>query len=176
MRVIVASDIHGYVYYAKKLVERFKAEKAEQLILLGDIYYHGSGTSEEYDEEKVKNLLNDMWDKIVCTRGNCDNEVDEMVSRFSFIDSLEFNIGEKKVYLAHGNRINWEFPHYYGDIIIFGHLHKGFIKKEQDVIIANTGSVSLPRGGTENSYIVLTDKTIELKNLDGKVLDCQELN
>lgn len=171
MRLLVASDIHGSAYYTKKLLERFKAEKSEQLILLGDIYYHGSSLSLEYDEEEVKNMLNDMWDKIVCTRGNCDNEVDEMISRFSFIDYLELNIKGKKVYLAHGHKINFNFPNYYGDIIIFGHWHTGFIKNENGAVIANTGSISLPRKSTANSYIILTDDVIELKDLDGNILE-----
>lgn len=171
MRLLIASDIHGSLYYTKKLLECFRLEKAEELILLGDIYYHGSGTSLEYDEDGVKNILNNIWDKIVCTRGNCDNEVDEMISRFSFIDKLELNIKDKKVYMAHGHRMNMEFPHYYGDIVIFGHLHTGFIKSENGVIIANTGSVSLPRNGTVNTYIMLTDESIELKDLEGNVLE-----
>ena len=41
MKLFIASDIHGSKYYAQKIVERFYAEKADKLILLGDIYYHG---------------------------------------------------------------------------------------------------------------------------------------
>jgi len=175
MRVVIASDIHGSAYYAAKLKERFLAEKAEQLILLGDIYYHGprNDLSYEYDPMKVANILNDMWDKVVSVRGNCDSEVDEMISRFSFIENMELFVSGKKVHLSHGHKINWDFPHYYGDIIIYGHLHTGFIKKEDGVIIANSGSVSLPKNGTKNSYIVLTDEKIELKDLDGNILESE---
>ena len=167
MRVVIASDIHGSAYYAAKLKERFLAEKAEQLILLGDVYYHGprNDLSYEYDPMKVAGILNDMWDKVVSVRGNCDSEVDEMISRFSFIENMELFVSGKKVHLSHGHKINWDFPHYYGDIIVYGHLHTGFIKKEDGVIIANSGSVSLPKNGTKNSYIVLTDDKIELKDI-----------
>lgn len=177
MKVVIASDIHGSGYYAEKLKERFEEEKAEQLILLGDVYYHGprNGLSYEYDPQKVADILNSMWSKVVCVRGNCDSEVDEMISRFSFIDNMELFVSGKKVYLSHGHRLNFDFPSYYGDIIICGHLHTGFIKKEDNIIIANTGSVSLPKNGTANSYIVLTDNFIELKDMEGNVLESEEV-
>ena len=175
MRVVIASDIHGSAYYAKKLKERVLAEKAEQLILLGDVYYHGprNDLSYEYNPQEVANILNSMWEKTVCVRGNCDSEVDEMISRFSFIENMELFVSGKRVYLSHGHKINWDFPHYYGDIIIFGHLHTGYIKKENDVIIANTGSTSLPKNGTPHSYIVLTDDKLELKDIDGNLLESE---
>lgn len=178
MKIVIASDIHGSAYYANKLKERFTAEKADQLILLGDIYYHGprNELSYEYDPQKVAGILNDMWEKIVCVRGNCDSEVDEMISRFSFIENMELLISGKRVYLAHGHKINWDFPQYYGDIIIYGHLHTGFIKKDNNVIIANTGSTSLPKNGTPNSYIVLTEEKIELKDIDGNLLESEAIN
>jgi len=177
MKVVIASDIHGSAYYANKLKERFEAEKAEQLILLGDIYYHGprNDLSYEYDPQKVANILNDMWSKIVSVKGNCDSEVDEMISRFSFIENMELFVNGKRVYLAHGHKINWDFPHYYGDIIIYGHLHTGFIKRENDVIIANAGSTSLPKNGTPHSYIVLTDEKLELKDIDGNLLESEAI-
>ena len=176
MRIIIASDIHGSAYFAEKLKDCFRKEKAEQLILLGDIYYHGprNDLSYEYNPQKVADIFNEMWDKIVCTKGNCDSEVDEMISRFSFIDNMELFVKGKKVFLAHGHKINWDFPNYYGDVIIFGHLHTGFIKNENGIIIANTGSVSLPKNSTPNSYIVMTDEGIELKDLEGNIIQKQE--
>lgn len=175
MKVVIASDIHGSAYYANKLKERFLEEKAEQLILLGDIYYHGprNDLSFEYDPQKVADILNSIWDRVVSTRGNCDSEVDEMISRFSFVENMELFVGGKRVYLAHGHKINWDFPNYYGDIIIYGHLHTGFIKRDQNTIIVNSGSVSLPKNGTPNSYIVLTDEKIELKDIEGNLLESE---
>ena len=41
MKLMFASDIHGSYYYAQKTVEAYREEKAEKLILLGDILYHG---------------------------------------------------------------------------------------------------------------------------------------
>ena len=41
MKLMIASDIHGSKYYCGKLMERWNAEAAGRLILLGDILYHG---------------------------------------------------------------------------------------------------------------------------------------
>ena len=110
MRVVIASDIHGSAYYAAKLKERFLAEKAEQLILLGDIYYHGprNDLSYEYDPQKVADILNSMWSKVVSVRGNCDSEVDEMISKFQFVENTQLYVDNKKVFLSHGHKLQIE--------------------------------------------------------------------
>ena len=41
MKFVIASDLHGSAYYTKKLIERYRAEEADRLVLLGDIYNHG---------------------------------------------------------------------------------------------------------------------------------------
>ena len=41
MKFLIASDIHGSAYFCKKLLEAYDKEKADKLILLGDILYHG---------------------------------------------------------------------------------------------------------------------------------------
>ena len=39
MKLLIASDIHGSAYYCEKLIEAYKNEKADRLLLLGDILY-----------------------------------------------------------------------------------------------------------------------------------------
>ena len=41
MAVLIASDIHGSALYCEQLLDLMKKEKMEDLILLGDILYHG---------------------------------------------------------------------------------------------------------------------------------------
>ena len=41
MKYMFASDIHGSAYYCKKMLEAYDKEKADRLVLLGDILYHG---------------------------------------------------------------------------------------------------------------------------------------
>ena len=41
MKYLIASDIHGSAYWCRKMLEKFKESRAEKLILLADILYHG---------------------------------------------------------------------------------------------------------------------------------------
>ena len=41
MKLMIASDIHGSAYYCRKMLEAYDREKADKLLLLGDILYHG---------------------------------------------------------------------------------------------------------------------------------------
>ena len=84
MKLMIASDIHGSAMYCKNLMEAFDREKADRLLLLGDILYHGprNDLPEEYAPKKVISMLNDVRDRLFCVRGNCDTEVDQMVLNF----------------------------------------------------------------------------------------------
>ena len=41
MKLMIASDIHGSAFYCEKMIEAYKREGADRLLLLGDILYHG---------------------------------------------------------------------------------------------------------------------------------------
>ena len=41
MKYMFASDVHGSAYYCRKMLETYKKEQAERLVLLGDLLYHG---------------------------------------------------------------------------------------------------------------------------------------
>ena len=90
MKVLVISDIHGSGYYAEKIKEINEKEKPEKIILLGDLYYHGprNNLSQEYNPMKVAEILNSLKDKLLVVKGNCDAEVDEMISEFEFKDHI----------------------------------------------------------------------------------------
>ena len=88
MKYLIASDIHGSAFWCHKLLERFVAEQADGLWLLGDVLYHGprNDLPEEYSPKKVIAMLNPLSSQIVCVRGNCDAEVDQMVLDFPIMD------------------------------------------------------------------------------------------
>ena len=94
MKRLVVSDVHGSKYYADKMLEIYKSEAPDKIILLGDLYYHGPRNSlpEGYNSQKVADILNSISDKILCVRGNCDSEVDEMISKFHFTENLQLYI------------------------------------------------------------------------------------
>ena len=84
MKLMFISDIHGSSLYAQKAIDTYKQEKADKLIILGDILYHGprNDLPEEYAPKKVISLLNAYKKDIIAVRGNCDAEVDQMVLDF----------------------------------------------------------------------------------------------
>lgn len=41
MKLMIASDLHGSAYYCRLLLEAFRREGAQRLVLLGDLLYHG---------------------------------------------------------------------------------------------------------------------------------------
>ena len=110
MRVVIASDIHGSLYYTEKLKEIVEKENPEKIILLGDLYYHGprNELTQEYSPMKVSEILNEMKDKLLVVKGNCDAEVDEMISKFKFEDHILLELNDKKFYFTHGHKYNIE--------------------------------------------------------------------
>lgn len=60
MKYMIASDIHGSAYYCEKMLEALEKEKADRLVLLGDLLYHGprNDLPREYAPKKVIAMLN----------------------------------------------------------------------------------------------------------------------
>ena len=58
MKYMFASDVHGSAYYCRKMLDAYKEEKAERLVLLGDLLYHGprNDLPREYAPKQVKPL------------------------------------------------------------------------------------------------------------------------
>ncbi len=174
MKYLIASDVHGSAFYLKKLVDRFVMEKADKLILLGDIYNHGPRNPfpDEYCPSSVSDILNGITDKLIVIKGNCDSAVDTMISNFDFIESAVITTANKSVFLTHGHVYNKDAkPKTKFDAVIYGHFHTGFIERLDGCVYANAGSISLPKNGTKNSYIILDNGALELKELEGNVID-----
>ena len=178
MKILIASDLHGSAYYAEKILQVAESEKAEKIVLLGDIYNHGprNPLPEDYSPQKVSAMLNAIKDKLIVIKGNCDSEVDTMISEFSFLEDAVILSGDKTVFCTHGHVYNKDkLPATAFDVIIYGHFHTGFIEKVGDMVIANPGSTSLPKNGTPNSYMVLDNGTLTLKDIDGKLISSKNI-
>ncbi len=174
MRIMVASDIHGSAFYCEKLLDAFKREKTDKLLLLGDILYHGprNDLPEGYAPKKVIEMLNAIKDKLLCVRGNCDTEVDQMVLDFPVLaDYAILYLGDRLVYATHGHNYNEDKlpPLQKGNILLHGHTHVPVCREHEDYIYMNPGSVSIPKEGSAHGYMMLSDKTVEWKTLDGEV-------
>jgi putative phosphoesterase len=172
MKILIASDIHGSAAATEKLLERFAEEKADTLVLLGDIYNHGprNGIPDGYDPMLTAEYLNAVTKNLIVIKGNCDSEVDEMISDFDFAENAYLFIDGKKIYLTHGHVRNENNLPKNADAVFYGHFHIGFIKKIGDITVANPGSVTFPKNGSEKSYLLLQDGLLVLKTLDGRII------
>lgn len=171
MRFIIASDIHGSAEWCKKLVDAFENERAEKLLLLGDLLYHGprNPLPDGYAPAKVAELLSLIKDKIICVRGNCDSEVDQMVLPFNVSSDYAYICADGLNFcLSHGHR---EVPPLNnGDIYLTGHTHVP-LKENCGYIHLNPGSVSLPKENSPHGYILYDNGTFLFKDFDGNVYD-----
>lgn len=172
-KIMIASDIHGSAYYCRKLLERYKEEKADRLILLGDILYHGprNDLPKEYAPKEVIAMLNPLRDELICVRGNCDTEVDQMVLDFNVLcEQACIYVNDRTLVLAHGHKLDEKnMPALKtGDYLVCGHTHIPKFEKRENYTYINPGSVSIPKEGSANSYIILED-TFCWKDLEGNV-------
>lgn len=106
MKWMIASDLHGSAYYCRKMLEAFEREGADRLFLLGDLLYHGprNDLPREYAPKEVIPLLNGKREKLLCVRGNCDAEVDQMVLEFPVLaDYAVLPVGQRLIYATHGH-------------------------------------------------------------------------
>lgn len=169
MRIFVISDIHGSLKYLNDFMKIYKEENGDTLVILGDILYHGprNPLPEEYNPKEVANILNNMKEKIIWIKGNCDGEVDEMVLDFRMVERGVLFYNNHKIYLSHGHKEDENNNKLSkGDILLVGHTHINFIKEKNDVIIANPGSLSLPKNDTKNSYMLIEDNKISIYSLE----------
>ncbi len=173
MKFLIASDIHGSAYYCRALLDAFDREGADRLLLLGDLLYHGprNDLPLEYDPKAVIALLNARKDVLLCVRGNCDSEVDQMVLDFPILaEYAVLPVGERLIYATHGHVFNnTHLPSLKaGDILLHGHTHVPAWEEHPTHIYANPGSVSIPKENSPHSYMTLTDGVLCWKTLDGE--------
>ena len=172
MKILIASDIHGSAFYCNRLIDCYKKENADRLILLGDVLYHGprNDLPKEYAPKTVIELLNEYKEVIYCVRGNCEAEVDQMVLQFPILaDYFLLPVGERMVFITHGHIFNKENvpPMKKGDILLHGHTHIPACEAFDEYIYMNPGSVSIPKDGSPHGYMVLEENRFVWKDLDG---------
>ena len=175
MKLLIASDLHGSSFYVEKLIRRVEAENPDKILLLGDLLYHGprNALPELYDTSAVAKFLNDRKNMLLCVRGNCDTEVDQMVLDFPILaDYCILELDGHTLFATHGHRYNRQNlpPMGTGEILLHGHTHiPAWESFGDDNLYLNPGSVSIPKMNSANSYMVLEDGTFQWKTLDGKV-------
>lgn len=172
-KLLIASDLHGSAKYCIEILKAFEREGADQLILLGDVLYHGprNPLPEEYNPQQVSELLSAYKNKILCVRGNCDSEVDQAVLPFPMLSDYALAFADGlRICLCHGHK---EAPPLEsGDVYVTGHTHVPLNTRDNGYLHLNPGSVSLPKDDAQTrGYILYDDGVFYFKTLDGKIYD-----
>ena len=174
MKLMIASDIHGSAYYCEKMLDAFQREQADRLLLLGDFLYHGprNDLPKDYDPKKVISMLNSVKQSLLCVRGNCDTEVDQMVLEFPILsDYCLLEINGQTIFATHGHIYHPDHlpPLKEGDILLNGHTHIPANQNMGTYTYMNPGSISIPKAGSAHGYMIFENDFI-WKDLDGNVL------
>jgi len=181
MKLLIASDIHGCASAARLLVDHFKKEKADQILLLGDLLYHGprNALPGEYDTQKTAEILNELKDQILCVRGNCDAEVDQCLLDFPIFEEFrQIEVEGNVIFATHGHHNGPDNPPPIGsgNILMCGHTHIPCHYMVADMLYCNPGSTSIPKGGSKPSFLVFDGKALVWKELlTGSIFDTQEV-
>ena len=161
MKLIIASDIHGDIRAARAVVDAYRASGADRLVLLGDLLYHGprNDLPKAYAPKEVIELLNSVKNEILCVRGNCDTEVDQMVLDFPILaDYALIEADGVRIFATHGHKFNLDNlpPIKAGDVLVHGHTHvRAMVEFGDKNLYVNPGSPSIPKENTPRGCALL---------------------
>ncbi|UAK19953.1 phosphodiesterase [Kluyvera sp. CRP] len=171
MKLMFASDIHGSLPAAERVLALFVESGARWLVILGDVLNHGprNALPEGYAPAQVAERLNSVAERIIAVRGNCDSEVDQMLLHFPITAPWQQVLTEhQRLFLTHG--------HLYGpanlpplaanDVLVYGHTHLPVAEKRDEIFLFNPGSVSIPKGGFAASYGLLDGHKLQVLALN----------
>ena len=157
MRIFVVSDTHGnteeFLHKAVTLAE------PDLIIHLGDYVEDGIAIEKAMEVETIK------------IRGNCDYSIS------GYDEDRVFKIGNKNIFITHGHKYNVRFgidnlfyraEEIEADLALFGHTHVPLLIRENNIMIMNPGSPSLPRSVHRKK----TFGIIEIdENIEGKIIE-----
>ena len=175
MKLMFASDIHGSRSATEAILRQYALEGADRLVLLGDLLYHGprNDLPDQYDPKAVTALLNAHKNELLCVRGNCDAEVDQMVLEFPIqADYALFDLDGTTAFVTHGHLYHLDClpPHKDGDLLIHGHTHVLTVQEKDGMTYINPGSAALPKENTPKTYMVYESGVFTVKTLDGEAV------
>lgn len=156
MKVLVISDTHGKIDYAKMILDQTIPKGVGAVLHCGDYVTDARLLQKAYPNIEVYSV-----------NGNCDVGFGSTYSEVVTIENVD-------IFMTHGHRysVKWgEYDDFIIDTIahgaqigVCGHSHCAYLDRSDEVIILNPGSITSPRDGYKPSYAIL-----ELK--DGKIED-----
>jgi uncharacterized protein len=154
MKVLIVSDSHGLTSELEKLTMKHNGEV--------DLFIHCGDSELEANHPAIKNFI--------IVRGNCD--IDTRIPEENLKD-----FGGHKIFITHGHRysvknslmkLSYRASEVSADIVCFGHSHQLGAEMVKSTLFINPGSIRLPRGRVERTYVILeiNDGTYGLKVFD----------
>lgn len=159
MKIGVMSDTHGSLTYFEKALDVLS--DCDVLIHGGDILYHGprNDIPEGYNPKGLISKINSL-DNIIIARGNCDADVDQMVINHPIQSPYVMSqFGETRIVTTHGytdskeDTIN-KAKSMGADILILGHTHVKELYLDENLVVLNPESTSIPKDGTHSVAII----------------------
>jgi uncharacterized protein len=166
MKVLIVSDSHGLTTELEKIIEKHENEV--------DLFIHCGDSELEADERAINNFIT--------VRGNCD--FDER-----FPEDTIKKLAGRTLFITHGHhysvksnlmRLSHRAKEVSADIACFGHSHQLGVEMVEDILFINPGSIRLPRGRRERTYVVLEilEKAYYLKVYDidkGEIIELAQV-
>ena len=109
--------------------------------------------------------MNDFKTKLICVKGNCDGEVDQMVLDFPILATYNnILLKDRRVFMTHGHTYTPSSPQALNpnDCFLSGHTHVPTAYQENGIYLLNPGSISLPKENHPRTYAILTDTDYRL--------------
>lgn len=154
MKVLIVSDSHGLTTELVRIKDKHEHEV--------DLMIH-CGDSE-------LSAIEPCLDGYLVVHGNCDFEGD-------FPEEMIKEVGDLRLFITHGHRfsvkstllnLSYRAKEKKANIVCFGHSHSLGFEMINNVLFINPGSIRLPRGRLEKTYVILT---IEKSEWNVKVYD-----
>ncbi len=143
MKLLFIADVHGISNNLKYIED--KINDVDKLVILGDLYGYDGRLND------VEDFISKYESKIIWIAGNCDLDNDLMIDD----DLYLIKDNSLNIYLTHGHVYNSnKKPNINNSVLIYGHKHMPSIKIIDQNYYICVGSISLPRGCSDYSYVI----------------------
>ena len=141
MKVLFVSDSHGLTTELEKIVEKHQNDV--------QLFFHCGDSELTSDHPALKDFI--------VVGGNCDFD-----ERFS--EDIVHKIGDKTLFITHGHKYSvksslmkmaYKAREIGAEIVCFGHSHYLGAEMDRGILFINPGSIRLPRGRLEKTYVIL---------------------
>ncbi len=142
MKILIVSDSHG-LKTELQIIKQKHEHEVDLMIHCGD-----SELSE----------IDPCLGGYSVVRGNCDFEG-------NFPEEIVKEIGDIRIYITHGHRhsvkstilnLSYRAREMNANIVCFGHSHFLGAEMIDEILFINPGSIRLPRGRSEKTYVILS--------------------